>query len=85
MQLAWGSIFREGGGGGTPLAFLLRSLQYSFLNASFANESVNGDLFRLAQSVRSIHRLLVDRRVPVAVVEDHLQKTRDLKLIQLYY
>ena len=66
-------------------AFLLRPLQYSFLNASLANESVDGDLFRLAQSVRSIHRLLVDRRVPVAVVEDHLQKTRDLKLIQLYY
>ena len=54
------------------LTLLLGSLQYALLDGSLADEPVHGDLLGLAEAVGAVHGLLVHRRVPVAVVEDHL-------------
>ena len=55
------------------LTLLLGALQDALLDGALADELVDGDLLGLAEPVRAVHRLLVDRRVPVAVVEYHLQ------------
>lgn len=55
------------------LALFACPLQNSLLDGALANESVNGHLFRLAQTMRSIHGLLVDSGIPIRIVEDYLQ------------
>ena len=45
----------------------LRSLQDALLDGSFADQPVNRDLLRLTKPVRSVHCLLVDGGIPVAV------------------
>jgi len=57
------------------LTLLFRPLQDAFLDGSLTDEPVDGDLLRLSQSVGAVHRLLVYRRIPVAVIEDHLENT----------
>ena len=47
--------------------FFLRSLQDALLDGSFADQPVNRDLLCLSQPVRSVHCLLVDGGIPVAV------------------
>jgi len=55
------------------LALLFRPLQDAFLNGTLTDEPVDGDLLCLSQSVGAVHRLLVNCRIPVAVIEDHLE------------
>ena len=54
---------------------LLGPLQDPLLDGALADEAVDGHLLRLAQAVSSVHGLLVDRWVPVAVVEDDLKQS----------
>ena len=61
----------------THLALLLSTLKDAFLDRALTDEPVHGDLLRLTETMGTVHRLLVNGRVPVTVVEDHLAtKTR---------
>lgn len=60
----------------THLAFFSGPLQNPLLDGSFANQSVDGHLFCLAQSMSPIHGLLIDSGIPVRVVEDNLMIMR---------
>lgn len=58
------------------LTFFPSSLQYPLLDGSLANQAINSDLFCLPKTVRSIHCLLINRRVPVGVVKNNLPKLK---------
>lgn len=62
------------------LALFACPLQNSLLDGALANQSVDGHLFCLAQTMGSIHGLLVDSGIPIRIVEDNLQvlKIKDI-------
>lgn len=62
----------------THLTLLSGPLQYPLLYSSLTDESVHCHLFGLAQSVSSVHGLLVHCGVPVTVVEYHLSNNNVL-------
>ena len=55
------------------LALLCRPLHNAFLYGTLADESIDSDLLCLSEAMSTIHCLLVDCRIPIAVVEYHLQ------------
>jgi hypothetical protein len=50
---------------------LLGALENAFLHSPTSDQAVHSDLFGLPKAVCPIHRLCVNGRVPVVVVEDH--------------
>jgi hypothetical protein len=56
----------------TNLALFLGTLKYSFLDRAGEDEPIERHLLCLAESVSPVHRLLINGRVPIAVVEDDL-------------
>lgn len=58
----------------SDLALLLGPLQDPLLDGALTDEAVDRDLLGLAQPVGPVHGLLVHRGVPVAVVEDDLER-----------
>lgn len=61
----------------TDLALLFGPLQDTLLDAPLADESIDGHLLGLTQPVGPVHGLLVYGGVPVAVVEDDLERNED--------
>lgn len=62
----------------SDLAFLLCPLQDPLLDGALTDKAVDSDLLGLTQPVSSIHGLLVHCGVPVAVIEDDLEKKQKL-------
>lgn len=53
------------------LIFLLCSYENALLNRSGSNEAIHSYLFRLTKSMGTIHGLLINGWIPVAVVENN--------------
>ena len=56
----------------THLTLLLRPLDDALLYGALTDEPIDRHLLGLSEAVGTVHSLLVHRRVPVTVVEDHL-------------
>jgi hypothetical protein len=52
----------------THVLLLARELDDALVDRAFGDEAVDGDLLGLAESVDTVHRLRIIRRVPVVVV-----------------
>jgi len=56
------------------LALFTCPLQNSLLNSSLTDETVNSHLFGLAQTMGSIHGLLIHSGIPIGIIENNLER-----------